>query len=375
MKSLRWMLGILLSVGLVVSAAADTKISQFPLGTALQGNELVPMVQGGGNFNTTPQAISTFADGIIQTTAAGTNAVSLTTTKQSVAGYINLQLFSFMAANTSTGSVTVQVGGLAALQLINPSGVQAAAGDVVANSTYVVAFNSTLNSGAGGFIIVNSTPTAVNSVPTGTVVPFAGPSAPNGWLFANGQAVSRTTFVTLFGTIGTTYGAGDGSTTYNLPDLRGRSPFGVDAMGGATAANRLGSNSSAGGFASTAALGSASGSQVHTPVVAEMFNHNHGATGLSAASSGSFTMWNSDSGIGGITGPLPLSITDFTNELTPSGTASVSVGTSISGNTANTGSSTPFNITPPALVLNYIIKSSAKLAIPANHNWPKARAA
>jgi len=63
-------------------------------------------------------------------------------------------------------------------------------------------------------------------VPTGVVVPFVGAGAPTGWLLAQGQAVSRTAYATLFGVISTTYGAGDGSTTFNLPDLRSRLPLG-----------------------------------------------------------------------------------------------------------------------------------------------------
>lgn len=59
------------------------------------------------------------------------------------------------------------------------------------------------------------------SVPPGAVMHFAMNSPPTGWLRANGAAVSRATFAALFAAIGTTYGAGDGSTTFNLPDLRG----------------------------------------------------------------------------------------------------------------------------------------------------------
>ena len=59
-------------------------------------------------------------------------------------------------------------------------------------------------------------------MPTGVVLPFGGPTVPNGWLLANGAAISRTTYANLFDKIGTTYGAGDGSTTFNLPDLRDR---------------------------------------------------------------------------------------------------------------------------------------------------------
>jgi microcystin-dependent protein len=60
-------------------------------------------------------------------------------------------------------------------------------------------------------------------VPSGMVMPFAGSSAPAGWLKANGAVVSRTTYAALFATIGTIYGAGDGSTTFSLPDMRGMS--------------------------------------------------------------------------------------------------------------------------------------------------------
>lgn len=68
-------------------------------------------------------------------------------------------------------------------------------------------------------------------LPTGAVIPFAGTSAPTGWLFCHGQEVSRTTYARLFAVIGTTYGAGNGSTTFNLPDLRQRFPLGKAASG------------------------------------------------------------------------------------------------------------------------------------------------
>ena len=61
----------------------------------------------------------------------------------------------------------------------------------------------------------------------GVIQMFAGSTAPNGWLICNGAAVSRSDYATLFRVIGPTYGAGDGSTTFNLPDLRGRFPIGV----------------------------------------------------------------------------------------------------------------------------------------------------
>lgn len=65
---------------------------------------------------------------------------------------------------------------------------------------------------------------------TGTIVAFAGLAPPRGWLVADGAAVSRETHAALFAAIGTTYGAGDGATTFNLPDLRGRAPRGVATL-------------------------------------------------------------------------------------------------------------------------------------------------
>jgi len=64
--------------------------------------------------------------------------------------------------------------------------------------------------------------------PVGSLVAFAGAAVPNGWLLCDGRAVSRTTYSALFAAIGTAWGVGDGSTTFNLPDMRGRFLRGVD---------------------------------------------------------------------------------------------------------------------------------------------------
>jgi len=65
--------------------------------------------------------------------------------------------------------------------------------------------------------------------PAGIIMPYAGSSQPAGYLFCNGQAVSRSTYSTLFSLIGTTYGVGNGSTTFNLPNTKGRTPFGFNS--------------------------------------------------------------------------------------------------------------------------------------------------
>jgi len=67
-----------------------------------------------------------------------------------------------------------------------------------------------------------------HTTPTGSITMFSGSVAPNGWLICDGSNVSRTTYADLFNIIGTTYGNGDGSTTFTLPDFKGRVPVGKD---------------------------------------------------------------------------------------------------------------------------------------------------
>ncbi|HJV52792.1 MAG TPA: tail fiber protein [Noviherbaspirillum sp.] len=78
---------------------------------------------------------------------------------------------------------------------------------------------------------------AAAAFPTGVMVPYAGSIAPSGFLLCDGSAVSRSTYASLFAAIGTLHGSGDGATTFNLPDMRGRVAVAPDNMGG-TAANR-----------------------------------------------------------------------------------------------------------------------------------------
>lgn len=101
---------------------------------------------------------------------------------------------------------------------------------------------------------------------TGDLKTTARPSAPAGWLMCEGQAISRTTYAALFAAIGTAYGPGNGSTTFNVPDMRGRVPVGVDG-----AAGRLTEKD---------ALGESGGTEKHKLTSAEsgVPAHSHGLT-------------------------------------------------------------------------------------------------
>lgn len=143
---------------------------------------------------------------------------------------------------------------------------------------------------------------------TGLILMWGGAAAPSGWLLCNGQAVSRTTYEDLFDIIGTAYGVGDGSTTFNVPDLRGRVPVGKDA----------------GTFAN---LGDTGGEEEHTLILDEIPAHTH-----------ALTKGNSSEPLSG------SNVQDTTASDSP-------------GNTGSAGGGDPHNNLQPYQVVNFIIKT------------------
>lgn len=170
-------------------------------------------------------------------------------------------------------------------------------------------------------------------LPTGVVVPFAGSAAPTGWLFCAGQVVSRSTYADLFATLGTTYGAGDGTTTFALPDLRGRVPFGLDAMGGGSDGGRL---SVANTLGLTGGAEKKSGTtDAYTLTIADIPSHSHG-----------IQSGNNTTGTGNYVDNGSVSSTD-------PGASTLPVGGG-GGHSHGIGN---FDVMPPYMLLNYIIKA------------------
>ena len=109
--------------------------------------------------------------------------------------------------------------------------------------------------------------TGIQGFSTGTIVPWSDTTAPSGFLECNGQAVSRTAYSALFAIVGTTYGSGNGSTTFNVPDLKNDVPL------GRSNAKAL---ASTGGANTVASTGNISGSTAnHTLTTPEMASHSH----------------------------------------------------------------------------------------------------
>ncbi len=158
--------------------------------------------------------------------------------------------------------------------------------------------------------------------PIGSVISFAGSTAPVGYMLCNGASISRTTYASLFSIIGTTYGAGDGSTTFNLPDLRSRMVVGVGQ--GTGLASRT--------------LAATGGEENHTLTINEMPSHKHNTT------------VNSASEVTVIGGYAASSQSMFF------GTDRSSTTGSYNGAMSNTGGGASHNVMNPFLALNYIIK-------------------
>jgi microcystin-dependent protein len=233
-----------------------------------------------------------------------------------------------------------------------------------------------------------------SAMPVGSVIPFAGASSPDAtWVVCDGSAISRTTYAALFAVLGTTYGAGDGSTTFNIPNMGGRVPVGLDS-----------------GQTEFDALGETGGAKTHTLAESEMpshthtqnshnhtqnshnhtqnqhrhsISHNHGAFNTASGGSHTHVLNRSTNGVysssgSGIqfqgtayTGDTVLStnsnhahtidVPNFTGNSgysTPTNNATTATNQAATATNQNTGGGNAHNILQPYMALNYIMKAA-----------------
>lgn len=256
------------------------------------------------------------------------------------------------------------------------------ANDPVASSTNGIAYTKTVGGNPELFYTtpaghpVQLTSAGAAGAITGEVRMWTTTTAPTGWLICNGQAVSRTTYAGLFALIASTFGAGDGSTTFNVPDARGNVIAGYDP-GNAT--ERLAMQTTQG--VSASGLGNAGGEQSHTLIIGEIPAHNHAVTDNGHSHTVSDpghvhsitdTTHSHNIGVtlepafgtGGTGGAVSTGSTTTSANLTGiTGTNSATIGiTGTNGavtgvTTQNTGGSTFHNNVQPTLILNFIIKT------------------
>jgi microcystin-dependent protein len=209
-----------------------------------------------------------------------------------------LQVDTAGLANLSVTTAKIAAAAVDATKLatsIAGAGLTGGAGtalSVVVDGTTIEITTDTLNVKAGGIgttqladlgvttgkladnaVTLGKLATAISDyfVPIGTVLDFGGATAPTGYLLCYGQAISRTTYSVLFGIIGGAFGIGDGSTTFNLPDCRGRVAAGKDNMGG-SAASRI---TFAGSGIDGTGMGATGGDEEITLVEGQMPSHTH----------------------------------------------------------------------------------------------------
>lgn len=253
-------------------------------------------------------------------------------------------------------------------------GLTIAAGDLTVSTGNIVATAGNVNAQAGKL-----TEGGYSLIPPGMIMPYAGSSAPGGWVFCAGQSLNRVTYAALFSAIGTTYGADD-SLTFKVPDLRGRVAVGRDNMGG-SAASRI---TSGGSSIDGTVLGAAGGdelSQNHTHTLTDS-GHTHSVTDPTHTHTNTVTSSGNHTHTYGraipVSGPVlagsasgyqlsyPDTLTSAAGDHTHTVTiAAASTGISIVATGANVVSSSITMATSglgnsqnvqPSIILNYLIK-------------------
>lgn len=242
-----------------------------------------------------------------------------------------------------------------------------------------------LAAGSDGQLLktVGSTPTwstvsSVDPIPTGTIMPYSASAAPAGYLLCDGAAVSRTTYSTLFALIGTDFGVGDGSSTFNVPNLKGKVPVGIDS-----------------GQTEFDTRGETGGAKTHTLTSSQMPAHDHSTGSFAISNEGTHTHGAGTYAVGNESGHThqlnfdyktslsagggTVAVTDIDNQtgaspgtdataITASGAshthsfsgtsgAGASHSHSLSGSSGSAGSGSSHNNLQPYIALHYIIKT------------------
>ncbi|ULK99331.1 tail fiber protein [Bradyrhizobium sp. I71] len=277
---------------------------------------------------------------IVTTGTATAYAVSSYQVFQTLA-QLSGQVIAFTPHATNGATVTLNVDGLGAKPLRSAPSTDLPAGVLVQGTPYAALYNS-----SDAAFYLHGFFTNPYSIPIGASIDFWGPTAPNSsFVLAYGQAISRTIYSALFAMFGTTYGSGDGSTTFNIPDIRGRVVAGVDTMGGPAASRLTDANV---GFGDT--LGETGGAQSRTLVTANLPPYTPsgsiGGTGLSSQTNVVF----------------------YSSSITPPGGGNTTVAqlqtgqVSINGNqysftgNAQGGTSTPIVTVQPTIVANKLLR-------------------
>lgn len=287
-------------------------------------------------------ATAKYRDDIAGATVTGGSATAYTVTSYQIfdtLAHMNGAMIAFTPHATSTNTVgndvTLNVDGLGAKSIRPAPSIALPSGSLILGTPYVATYNN-----ADGVWYLQGGAANAYSIPLGGGLTFWGSTAPNSaFAFPAGQAISRTTYATLFAMIGANFGGGDGSTTFNLPDATGR----VLAMKEASA-TRLTSTYFVG---DSTVIGATGGGESKTLLTANLPAYTPGGSVATT-----------------VTPSSPVPITGVQNSITPPGTvnfssytsnATFSASSTFTG-TAQGGTSTPLRTVQPTMICNYIMR-------------------
>jgi microcystin-dependent protein len=299
-----------------------------------------------------PSAVNDSARAMMASTAAyrddvaGAITTGGTSTAYTVTSYqifssltvLNGQCIAFVPHATNGATVTLNVDGLGAKPLRSAPSVELVAGTLIQGTPYTCTYNS-----SDAVFYLRDFYINPYVVPIGSFLDYAGTTAPNSaFVLPYGQAISRTTYATLFSLLSTTFGVGDGSSTFNVPDLRGRVVAGKDDMGGSSA-NRL-TNADDGLNGDT--LGATGGGETQVLVTGNLPAYTPAG---SVTVTSTLTDW-----IRGGSSDNYGSIGGFGTYNSPTKAQITSTGT-LTG-TAQGGTSTAFGVVQPTIILSKILR-------------------
>lgn len=239
-------------------------------------------------------------------------------------------------ATNGAGPVLLNVDGLGQKPLRSAPNAELLAGTIIQGTPYVAVYNNS----DGAFYLQGFFGNPYN-IPLGAGMDYWLPTAPNSsFVFPVGQAISRTTYATLFAAMGTTYGVGDGSTTFNLPDKVGRASVMRDPVG-----IRI-----TGTYFSSTDLGGSGGTQAATLGTSNLPPYTPSGATVAATGSVNYLTQAIFPSSGSNPGATQVGTGSFNN------TGNISIPSLTVNGSPQGGTSTPFGIVQPSAICNYILR-------------------
>ncbi len=315
--------------------------------TTLTGQTILRSTLSVGNNAVVSSVLSVTDLVVASTLSVGGNVVissSLSVKDQvTLASTLNVSDLVTFASTTSTGGVVYMTSALSVGSHARIASTLSVGNHTHLNSTLSVSGNANIGGGvyqAGALL-----------VPTGTILLYSVSSAPDGYLICNGATVSRSTYSSLFAVVGTTFGSGNGTTTFNLPNMEDRLPY---------------------GYKSGADIGTFGGSESVTLSTNNIPAHTHtGTTDSNASHTHTVTdtghphqyyMGKDDGNSSNSDGQVPAGDSNTANYGVSTSTATTGISIVANGahthafTTGSTGSGTSFSVLNPYMRLAYIIK-------------------